>query len=694
MNFNKKKLIMILLFSVVLFATISTTWAADIDDNNINNVALNETKSFDEIQGLIDSAEENSTITLNGTYVSSGSQIILNKTLTIDGQGATLDGNYSSRIFEVTQNNCVFKNINFINGAALVDEEYENGGAILFNCDKGYIEDCTFTNCIGGLYGGAVFGGFIFNSTFENNEASNGGAIAYAYVLKSTFKDNVAVEDLGGNSLFSCNAYNCIFIDGEEGQWDPSESDVGNYSFIIFTEDTTVNVGEEAYIKVKIIDENITPIAKDIEFEIDDIIYNASSNKEGIAILNCSNFTSKGDIVCGVVRVPGEGLSNEASFTLVVNKNASYIIVDNATGVYTKNVNLSATVYDGNGNIITTGDVYFVINGEEFEAAAVDGKYVYEYENIGDAGQFIITGRFEGNDQLEGCSNTSTLDVDKLNTTLSLSVIGTYYKATKLKVVLANCNVDTVPVTLTFSNGQNVTLNLDDGVGYYYVSYVPGNYNLTVSIDNELFRADSVNESFTILKSQGAVITPTKLTTTYDSGKYFQVKVTMNGTAMAGVKLKLLIYTGKKYKTYYITTGTNGIAKLSASKLAIGTHKVIVSSAESTSYMTATKKTSYIVIKKATTTVSAKKVTNKYRAKKYFKVTIKNKATGKLVSGLKIKIKVYTGKKYKTYTVKTNSKGVASLSTRYIKRGTHKVVISSANSKYTVKKSGYLIKIK
>lgn len=168
----------------------------------------------------------------------------------------------------------------------------------------------------------------------------------------------------------------------------------------------------------------------------------------------------------------------------------------------------------------------------------------------------------------------------------------------------------------------------------------------------------------------------------------------MNGTAMAGVKLKLLVYTGKKYKTYYITTGTNGIAKLSASKLAIGTHKVIVSSNESTSYMTATKKTSYVVIKKATTTVSAKKVTNKYKAKKYFKITIKNKATGKLVSGLKLKIKVFTGKKFKTYTVKTNSKGVASLSTRYIKRGTHKVVISSANCKYTVKKFGYLIKIK
>ena len=150
MNFNKKKLIMILLFSVVLFATISTTWAADIDDNNINNVALNETKSFDEIQGLIDSAEENSTITLNGTYVSSGKSIVINKTLTIEGNNAILDGNgsfdkeYSSRIFEVNQNDCIFKDITFINGFEMNEGSVENGGAIISEYMPGVIAKPEF----------------------------------------------------------------------------------------------------------------------------------------------------------------------------------------------------------------------------------------------------------------------------------------------------------------------------------------------------------------------------------------------------------------------------------------------------------------------------------------------------------------------------------------------------------------------
>ena len=39
---------------------------------------------------------------------------------------------------------------------------------------------------------------------------------------------------------------------------------------------------------------------------------------------------------------------------------------------------------------------------------------------------------------------------------------------------------------------------------------------------------------------------------------------------------------------------------------------------------------------------------------------MKNYKIKKVISGVKVKIKVYTGKKYKTYTVKTNSKGIAS----------------------------------
>ena len=103
---------------------------------------------------------------------------------------------------------------------------------------------------------------------------------------------------------------------------------------------------------------------------------------------------------------------------------------------------------------------------------------------------------------------------------------------------------------------------------------------------------------------------------------------------------------------------------------------------------------SSIKVAKAPTLLTAKKVTYKKGAKKYFKVTIKNKATKKVVKSLTLKIKVYTGKKHKTYKVKTNTKGIAKLNTKSFAKGTHKVIIDTTSKYYAVSKSGKLIVIK
>ena len=96
-------------------------------------------------------------------------------------------------------------------------------------------------------------------------------------------------------------------------------------------------------------------------------------------------------------------------------------------------------------------------------------------------------------------------------------------------------------------------------------------------------------------------------------------------------------------------------------------------------------------VKKAPTSVKAPKVTNKYKKSKYFKVTVKSYK--KPVKSLKLKVKVYTGKKYKTYTIKTNKNGIAKLNTKKLKVGKHKVVISSGNSNYKLSaKSTIVIK--
>ena len=97
---------------------------------------------------------------------------------------------------------------------------------------------------------------------------------------------------------------------------------------------------------------------------------------------------------------------------------------------------------------------------------------------------------------------------------------------------------------------------------------------------------------------------------------------------------------------------------------------------------------------KSTLIVSAPKVTNAYK-KGTFKVTLKDKKTKKPVKGIEVKIKVYTGKNSKTYSVKTNKNGIAKISTKKLGKGTHKVVVTAkATKKYKGKTVKSSIKIK
>lgn len=240
-----------------------------------------------------------------------------------------------------------------------------------------------------------------------------------------------------------------------------------------------------------------------------------------------------------------------------------------------------------------------------------------------------------------------------------------------------------------FENSQNLT---SDNVT---VSNGSDSNNLTVISDSPSKDADD-SEVKSIL------LTPTKLSTTYGSGKYFKVKAVDVKTkkVVPNVKLVLKVYTGKKYKKVSLTTDSKGIAKYSASKLSIGKHKIIVNVKDAKKY-TSKAKTSYVKIYKAKLKISAPKITSYYKVNKKFKITVKNKESKKPMKGIKVTVKVFTGKKYKRYTLKTNKNGVVSINTKNLKKGSHKVTVyvkatskvkkaSAKSSIKTVKKPQYI----
>lgn len=71
-------------------------------------------------------------------------------------------------------------------------------------------------------------------------------------------------------------------------------------------------------------------------------------------------------------------------------------------------------------------------------------------------------------------------------------------------------------------------------------------------------------------------------------------------------------------------------------------------------------------------------------------VTAKNKATKKLIKKTKFKVKVFTGKKYKTFSVKSNSKGIFKIKTNNLTKGLHKINVILSSSKYNVNSKFYV----
>ena len=187
------------------------------------------------------------------------------------------------------------------------------------------------------------------------------------------------------------------------------------------------------------------------------------------------------------------------------------------------------------------------------------------------------------------------------------------------------------------------------------------------------------------------IVSPEKYSVSYDSGKSLKVRLHAGeGRYIENARIKVVVTVGKKTKTFYGYTDPDYYdACIELSKLPAGKYSIKVSLDSKGIKSDPVKKT--ITIKKAETIVKAPEVTAKYKKSKKFTIKVKHKSTHYKVKSLKLKVKVYTGKKFKKYIVKTNKKGIATINTKNLKRGSHKVAITSKNNNYIVNKKSTII---
>ena len=190
------------------------------------------------------------------------------------------------------------------------------------------------------------------------------------------------------------------------------------------------------------------------------------------------------------------------------------------------------------------------------------------------------------------------------------------------------------------------------------------------------------------VKKATAVIKAEKITVALKKGAKWTITLINSKTKnpIGNMKLTLMVYTGKKYKKVYVTTNSNGVASYQTKGLSKGAHKVVVSGSDSR-YDFNTLTSSIKVIKQKALKFKVKKNI----AKDGSSLSITVKKGKKPINGIKIKLLVFTGKKYKTITLKTKTngkyKGVCGWGTNKLTVGTHKIVIMPVSIKYSGSKT-------
>lgn len=630
-----KYLIIIMLMILLTVSFVSAnenTTEIQTADNNTEMLETTHTvngKTFTDIQKSIDNAKNDDTINLKGDYTSSGKTITVTKSITIDGKGATLNANKKSSVFNVKSKSLTLKNMKIINskGTAITSK----------NCILTLI-NCSLKNNGGQILYHKTEYAYYVDADVGALSAKNGKL----NIIDSTFTDNL------GDMAYAVSANNAetIIENSVFTKHNDHNKNFFSWGCIIYLHDSPSKI-----INTKLIDNMFTGIYTNAPSTIEKCQF--KNNDQVISYTGNTPSEKKSKIQMNIINsiFTNNIQPIDAVCDMVLN-------IDKCE--FSENTD-SAIIYAG--QTINIKNSHFNKNSAT-KGAALNGHGILN----------IINTTFNQNSAKYGGTifSESLWDIkDKyLNSITIINSTITNSKATKnggavYGEVLDLTLINTKVTTQSSSKGSQVYLNV-------------GNYKNVNSTKISIKKIEKIEASVEPIS---------RLTTTYDSGKKICVEVRYNNgkSELGNTKLKFKVYTGKKYKIYYFNPNYKSDPGFKIdSSISVGKHKVVVIS--NGKYFKLKKNKFTITIKKAKTTVIAKKIVAKYKKSKYFKATIKNKASYKPVSKIKVKVKVYTGKKAKTFILKTNKKGVVKFNTEKLKRGIHKVKITSKNSKYEISK--------
>ena len=417
----------------------------------------------------------------------------------------------------------------------------------------------------------------------------------------------------------------------------------------------------------------IADISVDLDNALVNINLNDSINETIFIDLGNANYTIKS--IDGIASINLTGLNiglynaiislydalyeaDDVEMNFTIEARRTIISLDNIQTVYQSGIEYKIILTDEDGNPLGGRVLEYTLNN--FTNALLTDENGEAYLNISlKTGNYKLNVKFLGEKLYIASNGTSTITV-KTSVTPQYSNY-TYGSKYSVKLLDKDSNpLKNTTVSIVFA-GKAYNVKTDaNGVAKIDVKLKPGTY--TVKITNP----NTSEEKTQKIKVLSRITENKNLVMYYGSGSSYKVKVLDDyGNIAKNVSVKFT-YRGK---TYNKRTDSKGYSYL---KISSKPNKYAIS----VTYKGFTVKNNVTV----KPTIIAKNLTKK-RAKtvKYTAKLLNSK--GKIIKSKYLKFKF----KSKTYKRKTNSKGIATLSLKYLKKGKYSVYLTYGN--LTVKRT-------
>ena len=394
----------------------------------------------------------------------------------------------------------------------------------------------------------------------------------------------------------------------------------------------------------------------------------------------------------GYISVSGLNVGN---YTLSVTSSpdSNHVAVTKTVGITVNKVdstiefdgNLISFAYGGSGSVgvnVVGGSISISgvsVVGQDAKPTFKNNKITVSGLNVGNYTlKVIITPDSNHN----SVSTTIDVNVNKAKSKIDYAgnIVFGYGGTGTTTLILDGCSVKESdiyvvdhPEAVIKLSGKNVVSVSNLTVGKYTL-HVPSSPD-----SNHIAEDTNVNITVNKIDSQVAF---NKDTISFKYAKSGNVALTLDGCI---VKLADISVVGHDAK---ITFKDNVIG---VSNLAVGKYTLKVTTTPDSVHESVDENID-VVVTKNTAKITAKAKTFAYKSGVKWAITLKDDSNSP-ISGMKVAIKVFTGKKAKTYYAKTNSKGVANFAASKLSIGKHKVVLSVSHKGYTNKAVTSSVKI-